>query len=121
MGSVVSTGFSADLGTTIRDSVFFAQSGSFTGLLGAAENDSLPPKPLPVTGLPDGCGVRMARTAWSGSSHWRATRLTSSTVTASNAAFMASGDSRCWNASAVDQALARPGTEFFCDSSCAIS
>ena len=111
--SVNAVGWIADVGTSRLPRALWAQSGSVTGPLGLPPKLSAPPKPWLEVGLPDDWGVRMAVMAWEGSNTCAASASTCAGVTASIAAFTSSGELAPSNASACDQALARPLTEFF--------
>src|SRR5579859_7456021 len=81
VGSVLTTGCTVALGMESFFNATSAQAGSFTFLVCLGAKDSLPPNPFEDIGLPETCGVNTAVMAFDCTRYWRATRLTSATVT----------------------------------------
>ena len=69
LGSTLTSGGSPGSGTCGVANAAAAQVGSVTGWSGGESKFSAPPKPDPATFLPAARGVRIAVTAWSGSSN----------------------------------------------------
>src|SRR6202040_2467368 len=101
--------------------IFFAHDGSLAFPFFVEISDSPPPKLFDEIGLSDGAGVKIALMVWSKFRYFLATRFTSSMLTARNKLMSSSGELRPSIATAVDHALARPETEFFCNSALMIS
>src|SRR5207244_10959094 len=120
-GSIVSVHVGLTVGTRTAASADSAQSGSFTGLVGAAVNDSPPPNPFPDAASPVGFGRRVAVIELASFKYCAATRLTSVAVTRLMASTSSSGELRPSAASACDQTAARSAMELRRNSADAIS
>ena len=60
LGRIVTTGCKVEAGMASRCVALRAHDGRLAPVALEEPKDSLPPKPLEETGLPEGCGVRIA-------------------------------------------------------------
>src|SRR5215472_9153612 len=114
-GSVLTTGWSVEGGTSSRASALAAHEGSVVPWASPSEIASCPPKPPPPgTGRPEPRGSITPVTAWPRSRYLRATRFTSATVTFSMRFRSSSWDSSPKMATASDQTAASSPMELRC-------